>query len=177
MTDLLKELLETSDYVMNRLDQRLEGMTDEEHQWKPEPASWTVLGDGTVEHPDQYGRPMTDPPLTTIAWRLWHIGRENCLGFAQRAWDVAVDEPIDRWQPGADASRAALRDAYQRLRDGIVAKGNDFLEQPMGPAWGPYAESTFGGLWLHVIDENIHHGAEVGMLRDLYRVQVTQARM
>lgn len=170
MTDLLKELLEHGDYVVNRLDERLGGMTDEEHQWKPAPDAWTVLDDGTVEHADPYGRP-SDPPLTTIAWRLWHIGFQNFGGFAPRAWDVTtVDLPIGRWHPDAASSRAAVADSYRRLRAGIVAKGNAFLEQQMGPNWGPYAEATFAGLLLHVLDETIHHAAEVSMLRDLYRL-------
>ena len=33
---------------------------------------------------------------------------------------------------------------------------------------GPYAESSKADLALHVLDEVIHHGAEVGLLRDLY---------
>jgi hypothetical protein len=38
-------------------------------------------------------------------------------------------------------------------------------------AWaivGPYAESNTVDLALHVLDEVVHHGAEVGLLRDLY---------
>jgi hypothetical protein len=33
---------------------------------------------------------------------------------------------------------------------------------------GPYAESNTLDLALHVLDEVDHHGAEVGLLRDLY---------
>ena len=39
---------------------------------------------------------------------------------------------------------------------------------PLGPAWGPYAQDNTVDLALHVLDEVIHHGAEVGLLRDLY---------
>ena len=39
---------------------------------------------------------------------------------------------------------------------------------PLGPSWGPYAESSTVDLALHVLDEVVHHGAEVGLLRDLY---------
>ncbi len=39
---------------------------------------------------------------------------------------------------------------------------------PLGPSWGPYADSSTIDLALHVLDEVIHHGAEVGLLRDLY---------
>ena len=41
-------------------------------------------------------------------------------------------------------------------------------EEPLGPAWGPYATSTTLDLALHVLDEVVHHAAEVGLLRDLY---------
>jgi hypothetical protein len=33
---------------------------------------------------------------------------------------------------------------------------------------GPYAESNTVDLALHVLDEVVHHGAEIGLLRDLY---------
>lgn len=42
-------------------------------------------------------------------------------------------------------------------------------------AWrqsGPYAEGTRVSWVLHVLDEVIHHGAEVGLLRDLYRYRL-----
>lgn len=38
----------------------------------------------------------------------------------------------------------------------------------LGPVVGPYAESTEAGFVLHQLDEMIHHGAEIGLLRDLY---------
>jgi hypothetical protein len=38
----------------------------------------------------------------------------------------------------------------------------------MGPVAGPYAEADAASLVLHQLDEQIHHGAELGVLRDLY---------
>ena len=40
---------------------------------------------------------------------------------------------------------------------------------PLGPSWGPYADADTLDLALHVLDEVIHHGAEVGVLRDLWK--------
>ena len=40
--------------------------------------------------------------------------------------------------------------------------------RPLGPDWGPYAEDSTLELVLHVLDEMVHHGAEVSLLRDLY---------
>lgn len=170
MTELQAELLGTGEYVVGRLLARLEGMDDAEHRWEPVPGAWKVRDDGTVEHADARTRP--DPaPLTTISWRLWHLANENLSGFAARAWDVTPAVVIDRWSPGAQESCANVQRCWQELRAGVEAKGKPYLHEQMGPAWGPYAEATYAGLLLHVLDEMIHHGAEVGMLRDLYRIR------
>ena len=59
--------------------------------------------------------------------------------------------------------------AAASFRAGLVAERPDWLFDKLGPSYGPYAESTFLGLMLHVIDELVHHGAEIALLRDLYR--------
>ena len=41
--------------------------------------------------------------------------------------------------------------------------------QRVGPVGGFYADATRVGFVLHEIDELIHHGAEIALLRDLYR--------
>ena len=43
------------------------------------------------------------------------------------------------------------------------------LADPMGEVARFYATSSRGAFVLHELDELIHHGAEVGVLRDLYR--------
>ena len=43
------------------------------------------------------------------------------------------------------------------------------LAAPCGPAEGPYADYPKAALVLHIHREVIHHGAEVSLLRDLYR--------
>ena len=40
--------------------------------------------------------------------------------------------------------------------------------EPIGPIAGPYANSERIGFVIHTMDELIHHGAEVGVMRDLY---------
>jgi hypothetical protein len=41
------------------------------------------------------------------------------------------------------------------------------LADRLGPVAGPYADSDKGAFVLHQIDEMIHHGAELALLRDL----------
>ena len=43
------------------------------------------------------------------------------------------------------------------------------LRSPVGEAEGAFAELPYAALVLHVHREVIHHGAEVLLLRDLYR--------
>ena len=37
------------------------------------------------------------------------------------------------------------------------------------PKGGPFAEDPLASLVLHVSRETMHHGGEIGLLRDLYR--------
>ena len=41
--------------------------------------------------------------------------------------------------------------------------------EPLGPIAHEYAESSKVALVLHNLDEQIHHGAELGVMRDLYQ--------
>jgi len=40
--------------------------------------------------------------------------------------------------------------------------------QPLRPKGGPYANDSMAALALHVSRETMHHGGEIGVLRDLY---------
>ena len=60
------------------------------------------------------------------------------------------------------------QDAYTRWRDGIAGLDATQLAAPIGPR-GSFADDPFGALVLHVSRETMHHGGEIGVLRDLYR--------
>ncbi len=53
----------------------------------------------------------------------------------------------------------------------MVTLDGDRLWRELGPAWGPYGTDSLADLVLHILDEFIHHGAEVALLRDLYRAR------
>jgi hypothetical protein len=42
---------------------------------------------------------------------------------------------------------------------------------PLGEAFGAYGRSSTLDLAIHVLDEVVHHAAEVGVLRDLWAAQ------
>ncbi len=45
---------------------------------------------------------------------------------------------------------------------------------PLSAMWHAYADDDTFDLALHVLDELVHHGAEGGVLRDLYAHRVTR---
>ena len=60
---------------------------------------------------------------------------------------------------------------WRRWRDGLLDLGDDRLMAPIGAGGGPYADQPLAALVLHVSRETMHHGGEVGVLRDLYRAR------
>jgi hypothetical protein len=51
----------------------------------------------------------------------------------------------------------------------VRALGEEGLAEPCGPSEGPWADAPKADLVLHIHREVIHHGAEIALLRDLYR--------
>ena len=137
-----------SELVFGRTRARLQGMTDHEYRRAPAP-----------------------PPFTTLEWRLRHLA--DAYGNTRNSeWlGVAVDAPAVSIPGDADAAAAIelLERAYQRWAATLVALSDDQLDAPLGPAAGPFAAESKRSFVLHMLDEFIHHGAEIGVLRDLFR--------
>lgn len=166
----------------NHLRPRLNGLTDHEYFWEPVPGCWSVRQRSASTAPRQVGTgdwvyefayPEPDPPpVTTIAWRLAHtivgvLGERNASHFGG---------PPVNWESFSYAGTAAqaleqLDDAYAIWNIAVRALGPDGLARPCGPAEGPYAEYPLAELVLHINREVLHHGAEMALLRDLYRAK------
>jgi hypothetical protein len=168
------DLLDLSDFVWQRTSTRLIGLTDEEYFWEPVPGCWTIRdrGDG-CHHPDGV-RPAPEPaPFTTIAWRLAHL--TGCYGADRNGTFLRVElEPpvLDRAgvRPAtAEAALDLLGQAHSRWRRHLSGVQAEAVSERLGPIAGPYAEGTLASFVLHMLDEFIHHGAELALLRDLYR--------
>ncbi|WP_344425946.1 DinB family protein [Pseudonocardia ailaonensis] len=159
---------------------KLEGLTDEEYFWEPAPG-WNVRPAGSgVPGAQQVGAgpfridfafPEPDPPpLTTIAWRLGHV----IVGvFGQRAASHFSGPRMDydsvEYAGTAAEALAQLDRAYASWIEGVEALDAVGLARPCGPAEGPFAEYPMADLVQHINREAIHHGAEILLLRDLYR--------
>ena len=182
-TDLLLDQLEW--HWTRQLRPRLAGLTDDEYFWQPAPHAWTVrpaseptpahapvqAGVGTHRIDFAFPEPVP-PPVTTIAWRLGHVivgvlGMRNASHFGGPAADY------DSWAyaAGADEALAQLDAQYRAWTDGVRALGEDGLARPCGAAEHHYADEPLARLVLHIHRELIHHGAEVSLLRDLYRAR------
>lgn len=117
-----------------------------------------------MDYPEIHPDP---PPVTTIAWRLLHISDgntiywEHAFGPGQRNfWDL---------EPHGTAAEAIdyLRESQRPLCRTLQELDDEGLEEER--------PTHFGVRWparrvvAAVLDEQVHHGAEVGLLRDLYR--------
>ena len=173
MDSMPGSLITAFDYVWDRLTSRLTGLTDEEYFWEPAAGCWSLRQDNQgrwLLDGGGGGGPAPDPaPVTTIAWRLGHLGGMALGGFADRRFGegTLTVAQLD-FPPAAAAVPAFLDEHYRSWRAGLAGLSPAEWASPLGPAWGPYAESNTVDLALHVLDEVIHHGAEVGLLRDLY---------
>jgi hypothetical protein len=175
------ELVEQLDWHWRtQLRPRLDGLTDDEYRWEPVRGAWNVRPRGTATAPLAAGRgnytidfalPEPEPPpVTTIAWRIGHLvvgvlGMRTAGHFA----GPPVDYDSHEYPGNAAGALSQLDAAYAAWTAGVRGLGNEGLQQPCGPTEGPYAEAPMATLVLHINREVIHHGAEIAVLRDLYR--------
>ena len=163
-------LLDSLDFVWARIRARLEGLGPDEYLWEPVSDCWSVRATDNAGWQVERAWPEPEPaPVTTIAWRLWHIASECMASYTSRglgSWPLAVSGR-DWYRDVADAL-GAVDQTWEAFRTGLGALGEEGLWRPMGEAWGPYAAEPWARLVLHAQDELSHHGAEVALLRDLY---------
>lgn len=156
----------------HQLRPRLSGLTDAEYLWEPVEGCWSIRArpDGTYA-PDWAFPAPEPPPLTTIAWRLAHIGQT----LAQRADfhfgdGTLTDDRIPWPGPTAAEGLAWVDGAYAAWTAGLAAADDSMLARRSdGPPGTLDGRFPFADVILHVNREVIHHGAEVALLRDLYR--------
>jgi hypothetical protein len=168
------------DHWQRDLRPRLTGLTDAEYFWEPTSTAWGVRPRGTSNAPVAAGAgshtidfafPPPDPaPVTTIGWRLGHL-IVGILAIRNHAHFGAAPADYQTWEYAdtADGALAQLDEQHARWVDGVRALGEDGLARLCGPEEGPFAEEPLAVLVLHIHRELIHHGAEICLLRDLYR--------
>jgi hypothetical protein len=154
---------------------RLTDLADEEFFWEPVPGCWTVRLAEEGRWIVDYAVPAPEPPpFTTIAWRLVHIAackimyHEYAFGSAKLTWDE-----LSIPHTAIDAI-AWLEEGHARLRAALDGLSDPDLAEMRLTNWGePWP--TWRIFWA-MTSHDLHHGAEIGCLRDLYRaLRVVQA--
>lgn len=185
MRDLLLDL---SDDVFARTSRRLAGLTDTELLWEPAPNCWSVreradgtvradwapyIGDGEttpsgfVRKTRTGGDAAEPPPFTNLAWRIWHLS--EVYGRSQNARVLLGSSGGRVAATPRNTAAAALADlsaAHDRWRAVLTAITEEQLDQPVVEGRNP--RGTKLGYVMYMVDEFTHHGAELGVLRDLY---------
>lgn len=179
MVTVHPELTLLSDEVWQRLRTRFDGLTDAEYLWEPAPGCWTIReGNDGRWRADRPLPPPAPEPFTTIAWRLWHLidmyGEDRApewLDVAPQGDPVGLDDPQGAPPPTAAEALALLDRAHDRWEAHLALATDERLGRKNGPVAGAYADRTRTSYVLHMLDEFIHHGAEIALLRDLWRWQ------
>src|SRR5436189_291902 len=117
-------LITAFDYVWGRLTERLGRLTDEEYFWEPVPGCWSLRQDGQGRwrlDGGGGGGPAPDPaPVTTIAWRLGHLGGMAVGGFASRRFgDGSLTAARIRFPARADDGLLEEDEAGREERGGL----------------------------------------------------------
>jgi DinB superfamily len=151
----------------DRLDKRLDGITDPEFFWAPVIDMWTVHpwadGGATID----YHLPAPDPaPVTTIAWRLVHIANGNWI-YWEHAFGPGERTFTDLILPtSAEGARHYWHDSRAPITDWIEAADDADLDELRPSHLGDPRNAR--EVMTTLIDEQTHHGAEIGLMRDLY---------
>ena len=138
----------------------IDGLSDDEFQWAPVPGAWTVR-DGVLEHD-----PDVPPQVTSIGWRAAHLAMVLAV---YESW--AFGDGAARWEtarvPGdAGAAVAAIVAGQASFRRWLDDDTLD-LDAMRPTAWGQ--DLPVWQLVWTVLVESLHHGAEIGALRDAKR--------
>jgi DinB superfamily len=160
-------------------------MTDDEYLWEPVPGCWSLRprahGPGAratlLVGAGEWGRDAVGdeqpwpPPFTTIAWRLSHLSEM----LARRADYTVGGHGLTRddYPAAGDAAAAvaAFDTAASAWRAALLAADDAALDTVGLSRYpsGSDAEEPFLDIVWWVNQEVLHHGAEIALLRDLYR--------
>ncbi|MFJ8643343.1 MULTISPECIES: DinB family protein [unclassified Streptomyces] len=162
-------------------------LTDEEYLWEPVPGCWSVRRRDTGPGPGataltgagDWGRDTaphphpSPPPFTTLAWRLSHLSELLTLRADHTAGSRSLTR--DDYRPVGDAAGAladfgASADAWRAALLGADDAALDTVGYSSYPHGSDPEDLFLETVWW-VNQEMLHHGAEIALLRDLYRVR------
>jgi hypothetical protein len=153
-----------------RLRERCDGLTDEEFFWEPVPDCWNIRPDETRVGGWSYEyefAPAEPAPLTTIGWRLVHLTAGNRMYWNHGFGDGTLTFPDLIVPHTAESALAEWRDSRVPITTWLTdATDVDLAE--LRPSHLPSRQMSAGDQVRTLVDEQIHHGAEIALLRDLF---------
>lgn len=195
-TALLEMMLFIEMFTLNRA---WTGLTDEELLWEPMTGCWTVrpaaqartatsfiAGEWAVDFDADVAAAAdqgnTTEPLTSIAWLFWHVGSQAGrlaeLDFfggphaAESGWTSPYIETHPVFTTAEEAV-STMRAGWRSLDAALRSASDEQLERPTR-FWGyggPGPMGTGALVVASTLNEISHHGTQMGVLRDLYRLR------
>jgi hypothetical protein len=195
----LRLLIEQLDAAWEMLDARLTGrkpftgeagvadtdLTDDEYFWEPVPGCWSVRQreQATTSMAVGKGQWVMDwevpgsqpPPVTTIAWRICHLGLWQLMRYDYTFGAHALGFDDIAWPATAGDAVAFLRSSFTQWRSSIAGMTSAELDQVGRSQMRHGLDPTvpFADLLAWTNTEFTHHAAEIGCLRDFYRARMT----
>lgn len=168
------------EFAIERLLQRLDGLTDEEYLWEPTPHSWSIrplaerrttksFGSGAWVFEGEAGE-QQPAPYTTLAWRITHVANLLRLRAEYTVGDKAADPMDFIVQPAAADAVADLRTASEQWHTALTTATDDVVDVVGRSSFpgGLDPDLPFIEIAWWVNQEVLHHGGEIGVLRDLW---------
>jgi len=160
-------------------------MTDDEYLWEPVPGCWSVRrrsdgpgpGATLLAGGGEWGRdaaPTPHPwpaPLTTIAWRLSHLSEMLALRADHTTGSHTLTRDDYHTSGDCAGAVAAFESAAAAWREALLSADDAALDT-VGHSTYPHGsdpEDPFIETVWWVNQELLHHGAEISLMRDLYR--------
>ena len=153
-----------------RLAARCRGLADEELLWEPVEDSWNLVPDAA--HPGGWTYPYDfDPPhphpVTSIGLRFVHLIGDNEI-YMEHAFGPGLRNFPDLPVHGtAEEVLADWENSRRPVTAWLASASDTDLLEPRPSHLG--GSKSAGEVMTILIDEQIHHGAEIALLRDLYR--------
>ena len=177
-------------------------LTDDELMWKPTDDAWSVgpTAECRTATPFITGALAADfdvgrveaaiggtgiEPLTSIAWLFWHVGSQpgraaeldvfNGPHRAASGWTSPYIAAHPIFTNAAEAV-TAMQTGWRALDSALRSATDEQLESPT-QFWGyggPGPMGTGAQVVGSIINEVSHHGTQVCVLRDLYRIRSTE---
>lgn len=175
MTGVAKALADQTGIAWRLARARVTDLTDDEFFWEPVVPCWSLRrksemasvpedappGDWWIDGADPAPEPA---PFTTVAWLVSHM----TLGTWN--WNHIIQGRIVAPEPALPGRASESVQLWQSIIDDFERMVLGFSDDQLGeevPAWGGQVARAF--LVSHVVAEVLHHSAEIGRLRDLYR--------